>query len=117
MVSSANEKNRDKILTPLSKAIYLSNLEIVDFLLQQKIAPSFESIPITLARVIEEDNTELLEILLKNGLNPEYIYDSGFLIKEVSYVPNPKKIRPLGEKRTIKKMETYKCDSFSLILE
>lgn len=63
--------NIDSILTPLSKAIRLNNLEIVKYLLENNAELEQTIMPQTLAISIVRDEYELLKLLLEYGLNPE----------------------------------------------
>lgn len=60
----------ENIITPLSKAIYVNNLEIIEFLIARDARADYRFIPVTLSKVIEGKNYELLKLLLNNGLDP-----------------------------------------------
>ena len=59
----------DNFITPLSRAVSLNNPQITNYLLENGAKIDALSMPHTLADAIKQNNLNVIEILLKNGLN------------------------------------------------
>ncbi|MEM9273923.1 MAG: hypothetical protein AAGA80_13290, partial [Cyanobacteria bacterium P01_F01_bin.143] len=102
---NANEKNVDQVLTPLSKAIRLNHIDIVNILFENGAIFDANNIPITLANAINREYSDLLELLLEHELQPKQ--NNKFSIKNI-YTYN-KSNNPLHPNRVLRetKLEEY----------
>ena len=89
--------DEDRIITPLSRAIYLKRVSIVKLLIEKGATIDYDSIPITLAKIIAAENNPksiaILKLLLQNGLDPNKDNEFGKLerlsVIDPNYVKGP----------------------------